>query len=58
MVEGVNSSMIHLIHCKNFCKCHSVPLPSTTIFLKKRKKEKKTSKPVALTVGIRTRSIT
>jgi hypothetical protein len=22
---GMNSSMIHLIHCKNFCKCHSVP---------------------------------
>jgi hypothetical protein len=20
-VEGVNSSMIHLIHSKNFCKC-------------------------------------
>jgi hypothetical protein len=29
-VEGVNSSMIYLI-CKNFCKCHNVPLPSTTI---------------------------
>jgi hypothetical protein len=29
--EGVNSSMIHLIHCKNLCKCHSVPPPSTTI---------------------------
>jgi hypothetical protein len=24
-VEGVNSRMIHLIHCKNFCKCHNVP---------------------------------
>jgi hypothetical protein len=22
--EGVNSSMIQLIHCKNFCKCHNV----------------------------------
>jgi hypothetical protein len=21
-VEGVNSSMIYLIHCKNFCKCY------------------------------------
>jgi hypothetical protein len=31
MVEGVNSSMIYLIHCKNFCKCHNVPQPSTTI---------------------------
>jgi hypothetical protein len=24
MVEGVNSSMIYFIHCKNLCKCHSV----------------------------------
>jgi hypothetical protein len=22
---GVNSSMIHLIYCKNFCKFHNVP---------------------------------
>jgi hypothetical protein len=29
MEEGVNSSMIYLIFCKNFCKCHNVPLPST-----------------------------
>jgi hypothetical protein len=27
---GVNSSMIYLIYCKNFCKCYNVPLPSTT----------------------------
>jgi hypothetical protein len=27
----VNPSMIYLIHCKNLCKCYSVPLPSTTI---------------------------
>jgi hypothetical protein len=33
--EGVNSSMIY---CKNFCKCHNVPLPSPTI--KKLKKQK------------------
>jgi hypothetical protein len=33
----VNSSMIYLIYCKNFCKCHNVPLPSTTI--KKGKKK-------------------
>jgi hypothetical protein len=31
VVEGVNSSMIYLIHCKNFCKCHNVPPTSTTI---------------------------
>jgi hypothetical protein len=28
---GVNSSMIYLICCKNLCKCHNVPPPSTTI---------------------------
>jgi hypothetical protein len=28
---GMNSSMIYLIYCKNFCKCHNVPLPTTTI---------------------------
>jgi hypothetical protein len=28
---GVNSSMIHLIYCKNFCKCHNVPPLSTTV---------------------------
>jgi hypothetical protein len=31
MMEGVNSNMIFLIHCKNFFKCHNVPPPSTTI---------------------------
>jgi hypothetical protein len=25
---GLKSSMIYLIHCKNFCKCHSVSPPS------------------------------
>jgi hypothetical protein len=29
-VEGVNSSTIYLIHCKNLCKCYNVPTPSTT----------------------------
>jgi hypothetical protein len=29
--EGVNSSMICLIHCKNLCKHYSVPPPSITI---------------------------
>jgi hypothetical protein len=27
--EGINSSMIYFIDGKNFCKCHSVPPPST-----------------------------
>jgi hypothetical protein len=35
--EGVTSSLIYLIYIKNFCKCHNVLPPSTTI--KKRKKE-------------------
>jgi hypothetical protein len=34
-VEGVNSSLINLIHYKNFYKLHNVLLPSITI--KKRK---------------------
>jgi hypothetical protein len=28
---GVSSSMMYLIHHKNFCKCHNAPPPSTTI---------------------------
>jgi hypothetical protein len=31
MVEGVNSSRIYSIYCKNFYKCHNVPPPDTTI---------------------------
>jgi hypothetical protein len=27
MVKGVNSSMIYLMYCKNFCKWHNVPHP-------------------------------
>jgi hypothetical protein len=38
-VEGVNSSMIYLIHCKNLCKCYKVPLPSTIIIKKNSVKE-------------------
>jgi hypothetical protein len=30
VVEGVNSSVIYLIHCKKLCKCHTVP-PTSTI---------------------------
>jgi hypothetical protein len=29
MVKGVNSSLVYLIYCKNFDKCHNVPPPST-----------------------------
>jgi hypothetical protein len=28
--EGVKSCMIHLIHCKNLCKCYNVPSTITT----------------------------
>jgi hypothetical protein len=31
MVEEVNSTMIYLIYCKNFFKCHNVSPLSTTI---------------------------
>jgi hypothetical protein len=31
MVEEVNSSMIYLIYCKNFCECYNVPSSSTII---------------------------
>jgi hypothetical protein len=30
-VEGVNSCMMYLIHCKNLCKCYNVSTPSMTI---------------------------
>jgi galactitol-specific phosphotransferase system IIB component len=39
IVEGVNSSMIYLMYCKNFCKSHNVPLTSTTI--KKKEEERR-----------------
>jgi hypothetical protein len=35
MEERVNSSMIYLIYCKNFCKCHNVLPPSTAIKINK-----------------------
>jgi hypothetical protein len=36
---GVSSTLIHLINCKNFYKCPSIPLPGT-IKIKKGKKLK------------------
>jgi hypothetical protein len=38
--RGVNSSMIYLIHFKNFYKYLNVPSPSTTIILKRATAEK------------------
>jgi hypothetical protein len=32
--DRVNSSVIYLIYCKNFCKCHNVPPPRITIINK------------------------
>jgi hypothetical protein len=40
-VEWVNSRMIYLTHCKNFCKCYNVPIPSITV----KKERKKLWKP-------------
>jgi hypothetical protein len=45
MFEEVNSCIINLIHCKNLCKCHSVPPPITTIFQKKVNKQRKNGRP-------------
>jgi hypothetical protein len=39
-----NSSIIYLIHCKNFCEYHKVPPPSTTINEKKNKIKQKKSR--------------
>jgi hypothetical protein len=36
-VEEVNSSIIYLIHCKNLCKCYTVPPPSRTKVIKNNK---------------------
>jgi hypothetical protein len=49
MVEGVNSSIVYLIHCKNLCKCHNVPLSRTTI--KKRKNFKMKFKKAEILFG-------
>jgi hypothetical protein len=41
-VEGWNQyDSYNLAHCKNFCKCHNVPPPSTTIKEKNKNKVKK-----------------
>jgi hypothetical protein len=34
-LEGMNSSMIHWIHCKDLRECYNVPPPNTTIKKKK-----------------------
>jgi hypothetical protein len=46
-VEGVNSSMIYFIHCKNLCKCYNVPTPSTTIKKKKGNNSHSVPEPVS-----------
>jgi hypothetical protein len=52
-VEGENSSMIYLIHCKNLCKWHNVPTPSTTIKDEKEKKKKKRMARLSLQKGLK-----
>jgi hypothetical protein len=37
MVEEVNS-FVYLIHYKNLCECHNVPLPITTIKEEEKKR--------------------
>jgi hypothetical protein len=58
--EVVNSSMIYLIHCKNFCKYYNVPPLSTTIIKKENltlkntyKKREKKRKCAPLRIGTR-----
>jgi hypothetical protein len=46
MMEGIKSSMIYLIYCRNFCKCHNVP-PTTTI-KNKNKKNKNRKKRICM----------
>jgi hypothetical protein len=36
---GGEFNIIYLIYCKNFCKCHNVPPPSTIIKKFKNKKQ-------------------
>jgi hypothetical protein len=50
-MEELNLSMIYLIYCKNFCKCHNVPPPSTTIKKSKNKKEKGEGKSTGRTLS-------
>jgi hypothetical protein len=53
-VEGVNSSIIYLIHCKNFCKYSNVPPPSTTVI----KKELNVKKVCTVTQTFQLRTVT
>jgi hypothetical protein len=46
MAEGVSSSMMYLIYCKNFCKCHNVPQPA------QQEKRKKTGRGDNVSVGL------
>jgi hypothetical protein len=48
--RGVHSSTMYLIYCKNFCKCHNVFTPSTTI--KKRESHNGNSRKVRSTGNI------
>jgi hypothetical protein len=41
-MEGVNSNIIYLIYCKNFCKCHNVS--PEQLKKEKKKRNKQTNK--------------
>jgi hypothetical protein len=36
-VEACRKKLVNLIRCKNLCKCYSVPPPSTTLKIIKKK---------------------
>jgi hypothetical protein len=44
MLEDLNSSMIHLICCKNFCKCHLAQQNKRQ--MNKKKKECRETEPI------------
>jgi hypothetical protein len=51
VVEGVNSIMKYLIHCKNLCKCHNIPP------IKQRNKKEKEKKEPKDTIKISFRAM-
>jgi hypothetical protein len=45
MRDGIDSSMMYLMYCNNFCKCHNVPPFSTKINKGRKKREVWEQKP-------------
>jgi hypothetical protein len=46
--KGMNSNIIYLIHCKNFCKCPNILPPSTTTKKNGNESNKKQSSLIVL----------